>query len=252
MIVGGLSIDAHRFFQDFSAQFDRVHADELRTFEKVTLPQHVLENSVTTLYRSSKYRIPLNEHVYYNLISFLEANAKIGGSVILYMLQTYCEIHPTDQGPIDQYSFEAIIKQARGREDEEPEFEEGIPGAFTGVSNKDIMNNNAVLKLSMMAMEPDLAQDVRAALEDEDNQCPPELGKNSLVDVFENIIKREDSPTGPSRNEVPLPPSRARDIVMEVQKVKEYRDRFKIDGRTGGIGPGISVCMFTFHNTLDG
>jgi len=38
---------------------------------------------------------------------------------------------------------------------------------------------------------------------------------------------------------------------MEVQKVREYRDRYKIDGRTGGVGPAVSVCMFTFHNTLD-
>lgn len=41
---------------------------------------------------------------------------------------------------------------------------------------------------------------------------------------------------------------------MEVQKVKENRDRFKIDGRdgrTGGVGPGLSVTMFTFHNTFD-
>ena len=114
------------------------------------------------------------------------------------------------------------------------------------------MDNNAVLKLGMMAMEPDLAQDLRAALEDEDMQHPPELGNNSLIEEFERTIKREDSIDGPSRNEIPLPPSRARDVIMEVQKIKENRDRFKIESRTGGIGPAISVCMFTFHNTLDG
>lgn len=38
---------------------------------------------------------------------------------------------------------------------------------------------------------------------------------------------------------------------MEVQKIKENRDRFKIEGRTGGVGPGVSVTMFTFHNTFD-
>ena len=252
MVVNGFSIDAQKFFQDFSSQFEKVHADELRIFETVTLPQQVFENSITTLYRSSKYRIPLNTHVYFNLVSFLESNGKIGGSVIIYLLQTYCEIRATTQGPLDQYSFEAIIKQANGTEEEEPDFQEGIPGAFTGVSNKDIMDNNAVLKLGMMAMEPDLAQDLRAALEDEDMQHPPELGNNSLIEEFERTIKREDSIDGPSRNEIPLPPSRARDVIMEVQKIKENRDRFKIESRTGGIGPAISVCMFTFHNTLDG
>ena len=253
MVVNGFSTDAQRFFREFRAQFERIHADELRTFETITLPQQVFENSISKLYRSSKYRIPLNNVVYFNLISHLESHGSNGGSVLIYLLQTYCEIRTTTKGPIDQYSFEAIIKQAHSsEEEEEPAFQEGIPGAFTGVSNKDIMNNNAVLKLGMMPMEPELALDVRTELEEEDIKHPPELGKNSLVEEFDRIIKREDTFDAPNRNDIPLPPSRARDVVMEVQKIKENRDRFKIDSRTGGIGPAISVCMFTFHNTLDG
>lgn len=135
--------------------------------------------------------------------------------------------------------------------EEDQDLQEGIPGAFTGVSNKDIMDNNALLKLGMMPMEPDLAADVRAELEDEDKVHPPLAGTNSLVEEFDRTIKREESADAPSRNDIPLPPSRARDVIMEVQKIKESRDRFKIESRTGGIGPAVSVCMFTFHNTLD-
>ena len=36
---------------------------------------------------------------------------------------------------------------------------------------------------------------------------------------------------------------------MEVTKIRENRDRLKIEARTGGIGPGVSVVMYTFHNT---
>jgi transcription initiation factor TFIID subunit 5 len=104
----------------------------------------------------------------------------------------------------------------------------------------------------MMPIESDLAEDVRIELEKEDIKHPPDAGRLSLVEEFEQNIKREDSMDAPSRNEIPLPPSRARDVVMEVQKIKENRDRFRIDGRSNGIGPGVSVCMFTFHNTLDG
>ena len=174
-----------------------------------------------------------------------------GGQVVMYLLSTYCEIKTTQRGPVDQYSFEAIIKQARGSAVDEVDMQEGIPGAFEGVSNKDITDNNAILKLGPMAMESDLAQDVRAQLEEEDTRNPPELGQNSLVDEFDMTIKREDSMDGPSRNDIPLPPSRAHDVTMEVQKVREHRDRFKIEGRTGGVGPAVSVCMFTFHNSLD-
>jgi len=172
--------------------------------------------------------------------------------VVIYLLQTYCELRETSRGPIDQFSFEAIINTARnGSGVEAAELEEGIPGAFTGVSNKDIMDNNAVLKLGMIPMDADLASDVRAELEEEDSKNPPEQGKHSLVDELDAKIKREESLDAPSRNEIPLPPSRARDVVMEVQKIRENRDRFRIDGRSGGIGAGVSVCMFTFHNTLD-
>ncbi|RDW83309.1 hypothetical protein BP5796_04800 [Coleophoma crateriformis] len=250
LVINGFTIDAQQYLAEFRAQFENVHADELRTFETVTLAPHVLENETTKLYRENKYRLPLNTHVYYNLITYLETNGKFGGTVIVYLLQTYCEIRETARGPIDQYSFEAIINQARGADSNDVDLQEGIQGVFTGVSNKDILNNNEALKLGMMPMEPELEQDVRAELEDEDAKHPPEFGKPSLIEEFDNI-KREESVEALPRNEIPLPPSRARDVVMEVQKVKENRDRFKIDGRTGGIGPAVSVCMFTFHNTLD-
>lgn len=171
--------------------------------------------------------------------------------MIVYLLQTYCDIKETSRGPIDQYSFEAIINNARGIGRDDVDLQEGIDGGFTGVTNKDIMDNNAVLRLGPMPMESELEQDVRAELEDEDIRNPPELGRTSLAAEFERSIKREESADAPNRNEIPLPPSRARDVVMEIQKVKEYRDRFRIESRTGGVGPAVSVCMFTFHNTLD-
>lgn len=236
---------------EFKDQFQQVHADELTTFDTISLPQHLNENTIIKLYRSSKYRLPLNTHVYFNLITHLEANSKIGGSVILYLLQTYCEIRQTTRGPIDRFSFEAIINQAHGIETDESDLQEGIPGAFTGVTNKDISDNNARLQLGQPDMEAELAGDVRADLEEEDLRNPPEPGKPSLVEVFEQKIKREGSAEAPTRSDIPYPPSRARDVTMEIQKVKEHRDRFKIDSRNGGVGPQVSICMFTFHNTLD-
>ncbi|GJD03721.1 WD repeat domain-containing protein [Colletotrichum higginsianum] len=99
-------------------------------------------------------------------------------------------------------------------------------------------------------MEEDLREDVRAELQDEDALNPPPEGRSTLVEEFDRKIKREESADGPNRAELPLPPSRARDVVMEMQKVRENRDRFKIEGRTGGVGVAASACMFTFHNTL--
>lgn len=243
-------VEKEIFFNEFSSKFEKLHADEIREFSLVTLPTHVNANPTAKLYCENRYKLPLNQHVYFNLITFLESNAKSGGTVILSLLQTYFEIKETTRGPIDRFSFEAIINNAKNQEIDEKELEEGIPGAFTGITNKDMTHNNATLKLGMMPLDPELIVDVRSELEEEDAKNPPDLGKRSLVEEFELSIKRGSSDT-PNQNEIPLPPTRARDVLMEVQKIKEYRERFKIESRTGGVGTGVSVCMFTFHNTLD-
>lgn len=249
-MLNGYTEDSQTYLHSFKEPFEDVHSEVLNIFNTLTLPQHIFDNPVAKSYRESKYLLPLNTHAYHNLITYLESNDKAGGSVIIYLLSTYCEVRDTQRGPIDQFSFEAIISQAHSS-NSEPELLEGIPGVFTGVSNKDLRDNNAILRLGMLPMEADLAQDVRAELEEEDREHPPASGTASLVEEFDRNIKREDSADGPTRSEIPLPPSRARDVVMEVQKIKENRDRFKIESRTGGVGPAISVCMFSFHNTLD-
>ncbi|TLD10657.1 hypothetical protein PgNI_05810 [Pyricularia grisea] len=216
----------------------------------VTLPVHVKENDMTRKYRENKYRIPLNQFVTGNLFSFLERESDSGGSVATFILQTHCLLESTARGPIEPYSFEAIYRKTQNLDLDEADASEGIPGVFTGSNNKDALDATAPLKLGPLPMEPELRDDVRAELEDEDQRQPPAPGRSSLVEEFEAKIKREDSADGPLRSELPLPPSRARDVVMEIQRVRENRDRFKIEGRTGGVGVPVSICMFTFHNTL--
>jgi transcription initiation factor TFIID subunit 5 len=93
---------------------------------------------------------------------------------------------------------------------------------------------------------------VRADLAELDAKMPPGSGQPSLVETHEKVnIKQEDDDEGPTRAEIPFPVSTARDVNMEVTKIRENRDRLKIEGRTGGIGPAMSVCMYTFHNSND-
>jgi len=237
------------FLNSLRSNFENVHADDLKTFSTITLPQHVTENQVTKLYREHKYRIPLNQHVAGQLFSFLEREEEAGGSVIIQLLQAFCQVDSTARGPIEPYSFEAIYRRAQNLDLEDVDAQEGIPGVFTGVSNRDILDAHASLKLGPMPMETELRDDVRAELEDLDKKQPPADNVPGLVDEFDRKIKREESADAPTRADLPLPPSRARDVVMEIHKVRENRDRFKIEGRTGGVGVPVSICMFTFHNT---
>ncbi|KAJ4329067.1 Transcription initiation factor TFIID subunit 5 [Fusarium piperis] len=242
--------DAKTFLREVGPHFQPVHADDLKTFATVTLPQHVNENPMTKLYRENKYRIPLNQHASGDLFNFLERESDQGGSVIRQLLASYCQVDSTARGPITPFSFEAVYRRSRNMEMEDVDTNEGIPGVNIGLSNKDVLDPTAPLKLGPLPMDPDLRDDVRAELEDEERRNPPVPGRPTLLEEFDQRIKREESADAPNRADLPLPPSRPRDIMLEMQKVRENRDRFKIDGQTGGVGLPVSACMFTFHNTL--
>lgn len=241
--------EAKTFLAELRGEFEKAHADDLRAFESVQLPIHVSENATTKIYRENKYRIPLNQHVSGQLFGYLERQEDAGGSVITLLLQTYCQVDSTARGPIEPYSFEAIARRAQNADLDDADVQEGIPGVFTGVSNRDILDSHTALKLGPLPMEVELRDDVRSELEEQDQRQPPVAGVPSLVSEFDAKIKQEEGADGPSRAELPLPPSRARDVVMEMQKVREYRDRFQIQDRSSGAGVPVSVCMFTFHNT---
>lgn len=245
--------DAKDFMSKLRSRFESTRSDEIRSLSVVTLPQHVEENYLAKLYISNRYRVPLNQFVTGTLFNFIEKDKDQGGALLGHLLNEYCTVESVERGPIEPFSFEAIYRRARNLDLDDVDTHEGIPGATTkrGVSNRDVLDNTAVLKLGPLPMDTELRSDVLAELEDEDKLHPPRDGTRTLVDEFNMMhpIKKE-SGDSPQRTDIPYPPSRARDVVMEMQKVRENRDRFKVEGRTGGVGPGVSVCMFTFHNTL--
>ncbi|OAA54728.1 transcription initiation factor tfiid [Niveomyces insectorum RCEF 264] len=249
MVEQGFIQESKFFLKELRPNFESDHADDLRTFDTIQLPAHVAENPTTKIYRENRYRIPLSQHASAQLFGFLERQEDAGGSVITLLLQAHCQVDATVRGPIDPYSFEAIARRVQNANLDEADIQEGIPGVFTGVSNRDVLDVHTALKLGPLPMEAELRDDVRAELEEQDRRQPPAAGVPTLVSEFDAKIKQEEGADGPSRADLPLPPSRARDVVMEMQKVRENRDRFQIADRTGGAGVPVSVCMFTFHNT---
>ena len=188
---------------------------------------------------------------FYNLIRFLESKEKDGGNLITAILQSSLNVVTVSRAADSQSAFAQKLNRAKDVEDF-PAEDEGIPGHNAGSANLEQTAGARVLpnlKLGAVPMEKEFMEDVRGDLEDKDEEHPPVAGQISLVQQFEQRIKREESEEAPTREDLRLPQSTARDVAMEVQKVKEDRDRFKIEGRTGGVGPGVSVTMFTFHNT---
>ena len=246
--------EGRKFFNAFKGYFEKEHEDDLRALQPISLPEHVQDSNIAKIYRGSKYRLTMSKVAFFNLVQFLESKDREGGAVIISVIQSNLNIVTVERAADDQHSLAKMLGRAKTVEDF-PAEDEGIPGHNPGSANTDRNAGSTVLtrlKLGLLPMEPELLDDVQAELEDEDAKMPPVDGQNSLKEEFEQHIKREDSEDAPNRSDVPLPPSLARDVAMEVQKVKENRDRFKIEGRTGGVGPGVSVTMFTFHNTFDG
>lgn len=246
--------EATKLFQKFSEDFKKEHEYDLRGLEHITLPEHG-ENKIAKLYRDNKYRLSLSNSAFIYFMQFLESLPQAGYKLFIDIVEKHLDLRQVERAADDRFSFASVIQ--RGIEGQDmPAEDEGIPGHRPGnaVSSTDpnVGNNLANLKLGKLPMEKDCEEDVRGDLMDLDLEIPPAPGQPSLVQTHEQVnIKQEDEDEGPSRTEIPFPPSTARDVALEVQKIREHRDRIKIESRTGGIGPALSVVMYTFHNTHD-
>ncbi|KAI9666552.1 MAG: Transcription initiation factor TFIID subunit 5 [Bathelium mastoideum] len=245
--------DADRFFEAYSDMFTREHSDDLRSLSRVTMPEHVQASDIAKLYRNNKYRLSISMMAFHSLLQFLESHRDEGGTIILNIMQGHMNILTIDRSKASSdFSLSAMMARASVDQDI-PAEDEGIPGHHPGSANTSINAPDVLTKVQLGSAlrEADLMEDVRAELEQEDARNPPVAGRSTLVEELDKTIKREPDEDTPNRDAVPLPPSLQRDVLMEVQKVKENRDRFPIPGRSGGVGPGISVVMHTFHNTFD-
>jgi transcription initiation factor TFIID subunit 5 len=253
LAAGYYSKDCEDFQTRFRERFEREREDELRQLSKITQWHHLQADNIAKLYRENKYRLTLTSMAYTLLLQFLEEKEIDGGYDITQILLAHLHIVTVKRSAAGPERSLAAMMSRQGDEFDYPAEDEGIPGhnpgsAHTGPNPPTVLTK---LALGPLPMEPDLMEDVRAELEEEDAREPPEDGYKSLVDTFSEKIKTEPTDDSPSRDSVPLPPSLARNVAQEIQKIREHRDRFRIDPRTGGAAPGISICMYTFHNTHD-
>ncbi|KAH7138118.1 WD40-repeat-containing domain protein [Dendryphion nanum] len=250
--------DAETFFSTYKAGFEREHEEDLKLLGMVKLSQHLETSRIAKVYLENKWRIVLTSVPFYNFIQFLESKLWDGGQTIIDLNRDHINLLTVDRTASAEKSIAAILSSGRG-DDDLPAEDEGIPGHAPGHPQTKISADQDPhadvsrirLQLGQYPQEDDLQDDVRDALREQDARNPTRDGQGSLLDEYENLIKREPTDDAPSRDLVPLPPSLARDVSMEVQKVIEHRDRYKLEGRTGGVGPAVSVIIYTFHNTHD-
>jgi len=246
--------EGREFFNRFKEPFEKEHLDDLRALSTLHEPEHVQQNATAQIYRNNRYRLSISKMSFATMIEFLESQEDRGGRVILGLIHNFLDIRTVDRAAAGgAQGLQKLMAEKYGDVDV-PAEDEGIPGHHPGSANLNPDAANVPVKIytAQPDMEPDLMEDVKAELSQEDSTHPPAPGQSSLSEQFEHDIKVENPDmVVPAKLIPPYPPSTARDVTMEVQKVRENRDRFKIEGRSGGVGPGISVTMFTFHNTFD-
>lgn len=245
--------EARAFFSKFQSHFEGEHSDVLRNLGRLYHPEHVTSSEHAQIFLRNKYRLRINHNAFDALVLFLESEREKHSALLVNIIQTKLHVVTFERTTQHPSYLAKLLQRAHTREDY-PAEDEGIPGHNPGSANTEQDPGSAVLvklKLGGLPMDPDFVGEVRSRLDEEDARHPPTEGISSLGLHFDQVIKREESEDAPRRDEVPLPASTTRDVAMEVQKVKENRDRFKIESRTGGVGPAVSVIMYTFHNTFD-
>ena len=246
---------AHRFWQRFVDRFRSQHEHDIQLLQAATLPEHLQQDGEAKRYLSNKYRINISSPANMYYTTFLESLDQAHYALLITTQKHNVDLRVVERATDDRYSFASVILRAQDDNDLPPD-DEGIPGHKSGnaiaTDRTDMGNTLASLKLGKLQMDKDTEEDVRADLGELDAKVPPAAGQPSLVETHEKInIKQEEDEDGPSRTDIPFPTATSRDVHMEVTKIRESRDRLKVEGRTGGIGPGVSVCMYTFHNTAD-
>ncbi|KAF2858536.1 WD40 repeat-like protein [Piedraia hortae CBS 480.64] len=252
----GWSDDAHKFFQRFKDRFMEEFSDYLIQLQSINEKEHLKQNELAQRFLNDRYRVYLSTLTYGSMINFMETKSTEGGSVLLQVMQDHIDIQHMPSLLGGTRSLQKMMDEEHG-EFERPPPDEGLPdhrpGGIHGASRHlpDVNAKEYNVRLGQLPMDAEYIEDVKDDLRSLDVRNPPGPGKQSLVEYYEQGIKQEPSDDPVPAGSIPFPPKTARDVMMEVQRVRENRDRFRIEGKTGGVGPGVSVTMFTFHNTFD-
>ncbi|EGX47710.1 hypothetical protein AOL_s00083g218 [Orbilia oligospora ATCC 24927] len=258
---GNLIAEAKSFFDAYSEEFRTKHGHDITQLAAICAPVHVEENHTARVYTENKYHVTLTTVTHGLLMGYLTDQASAGaGDVIINILNTNCQLYKVDKQP-----FLGLVG-----EDDILGDNEGILGHVSKDGPSAPQKDLPAIKLGLMPMDKDLAEDVEFELAAEDAKERERreemggMGGPSLLETFQQHIKREESEDTPMREDIPLPAYKQTDIDAEIKAVKDYRDKFclsTISGHAktqqGGEGPPLvgalpSVLTYTFHNTNDG
>lgn len=88
----------------------------------------------------------------------------------------------------------------------------------------------------------------------EDQEIPSAGGGGATADtsgtILDKLKKNDENFESPMKENLPLPPKTIFDLKKEIQLVQDSRSRLKLSFDKNQFSPP-SICMYTFHNTLN-
>ena len=174
---------AKAFFERHSEEHELQHRDALLELSSLSLPEHLESNKRARLYRSKKYRLTLSRTSLSLMIHYLMEKQDGGGQIVLRLMNRWLDIKIVQGMPTDEAG---------------------------GVDGEALMDHEGVdsrepLSLGPLPMDPEMMDDVQAALREEDARNGVEVnGDNSLTQAWSKV-KREPAEDSPSRDLIPLP-----------------------------------------------
>ncbi|KAK6205027.1 TFIID and SAGA subunit [Scheffersomyces amazonensis] len=224
--------EAKEFFDKYKVEHIILHGIEINQFAGISLPEHLKENELAIAYRDNKYRIIVSKTSMNLLLYFLHENDAVGGAILIRIINQYLD-------PVI-----STTRPDKRNEEGESNPEEGIPAYVARIDDVEKFNEQPV-KLGKHQLDPEVQKEIEAELKIKDEKIEPVNGV-TLVDEFQEMTKPETD--SPARETLPLPLKDSSDIKRMILEVEDSRSKIRL----GAIQASLpSVCMYTFHNSIN-
>lgn len=277
---------AKEFFEKFKDDHLISHGSDIVELSAIGLVDHLKTDSFIKNFRKGKYKIRISSISLHLLLYFLDENKYVGGELIIRLINQYLDfdIKNSEDKSTEFESSVANIqllnsaKLTLGKYPRDENFDKEIEGELRLKDEKEQQKKKpGAKKLSLVdefqkmksengnptvsASSRTVAekQAVKEGEEDNENEEGDEIDDKIVVEEEEEDsagsllakLKRNDENfDAPNKEALPLPAKSMFDLKKEIQLVQDSRARLRLSFDKNQFSPP-SVCMYTFHNSLD-
>ncbi|GMM36243.1 chromatin modification protein [Saccharomycopsis crataegensis] len=264
------------FFNKFKDDHIISHGKEIVEMSAISLVDHLKLSGIMKNFRERKYKVKISSVCVYLLLFFLNENKNVGGDLIIRLINQHIDLEiSTDKLGFNNRSAldpdegipefnESNIEEFNskelklGRLPRDENFDKEIENELRMKDEKEAAKKKSIKtslveefqKIKSENPNPTATEQVQV---DENNSIVDDgsdMDKISDGIIFDSLKKNDPNFESPSKDALPIPPKTIFDLKKEVQIVQDSRSRLKLSFEKNQFSPP-SICMYTFHNSLD-